>query len=94
MSRFVLLSIVFQSSVLTEWFFVVRIPLDQYREVNRRFALEHWYPFGTGGGWKRDDVKGPGVGELGLIIGVFEVIIQLFGVWSIAIKANGHKYET
>eukprot|EP01102_Stenamoeba_stenopodia_P008022 TRINITY_DN2273_c0_g1_i1.p1 TRINITY_DN2273_c0_g1~~TRINITY_DN2273_c0_g1_i1.p1 ORF type:complete len:403 (-),score=111.54 TRINITY_DN2273_c0_g1_i1:64-1272(-) len=50
----------------------IRIPLDQYREVNRRFALEHWYPFGTGGGWKRDDVKEINVGEIGLIIGVFE----------------------
>ena len=54
---------------------LVRIPLDQYREVNRRFALEHWYPFGTGGGWRRDDIKESNPGEIGLIIGVFEVSV-------------------
>lgn len=50
----------------------VRLPLAQHKEVPRKLAKEHWYPFGTGGGIKKDFPGYTRVGEVGVIIGVSE----------------------
>lgn len=35
----------------------VRLKLEQHKDVPFKFALDHWYPFGTGGGKKEKDKK-------------------------------------
>jgi len=69
----IIVTVYVQWSLSNEMIGETRFQLGQYKDIPRRFALEHWYPFGTGGAQiKENPLDTKSIGELGLIIGVFE----------------------